>query len=82
MESYKDRFEGTADFGRALGVDYFVEGDLRLDGASTRVDVQLTDARTGAQLWTKTFKVDAAPANLLAIQDEISGQASAMIGSY
>jgi TolB-like protein len=82
MQSYKDRFEGQADFGRALGVDYFVEGDLRLDGALTRVDVHLTDARTGAQLWTKTFKVDVVPANLLAIQDEISGQASAMIGSY
>jgi len=82
MQSYKDRFEGTADFGRALGVDYFVEGDLRSDGALTRVDVHLTDARTGAQLWTKTFKVGVTPANLLAIQDEISGQASAMIGSY
>jgi TolB-like protein len=82
VQSYKDRFEGTADFGRALGVDYFVEGDLRMDGALTRVDVQLTDARTGAQLWTKTFKADVTSANLLAIQDEISGQASAMIGSY
>jgi TolB-like protein len=82
MQSYKDRFEGQADFGRALGVDYFVEGDLRLDGTLTRVDVHLTDARTGAQLWTKTFKVDVSPANLLAIQDEISGEASAMIGSY
>jgi TolB-like protein len=82
VQSYKDRFEGTADFGRALGVDYFIEGDLRLDGALTRVDIQLTDARTGAQLWTKTFKVEVTPVNLLAIQDEISGQASAMIGSY
>ena len=82
MQSYKDRFEGTADFGRALGVDYFVEGDLRSDGALTRIDVHLTDARTGAQLWTKTFKVGVTSANLLAIQDEISGQASAMIGSY
>jgi TolB-like protein len=82
MQSYKDRFEGMADFGRALGVDYFVEGDLRLDGALTRVDVHLTDARTGAQLWSKTFKVEVTSANLLAIQDEISGQASAMIGSY
>lgn len=82
VQSYKDRFEGTADFGRALGVDYFIEGDLWLDGALTHVDVHLTDARTGAQLWTKTFKVDVIPANLIAIQDEISGQASAMIGSY
>ncbi len=42
----------------------------------------MSDARTGAQVWSKTFKVTVGVANLLAIQDEISGQASAMIGSY
>ncbi|MBR1216545.1 winged helix-turn-helix domain-containing protein [Bradyrhizobium sp. U87765 SZCCT0131] len=82
VQSYKDRFEGTADFGRALGVDYFVEGELRLDGDLTRVDVHLTDARTGTQLWTKTFRVEVTPENLPTVQDRISGQASAMIGSY
>ncbi|WP_426615930.1 winged helix-turn-helix domain-containing protein [Bradyrhizobium sp. McL0616] len=80
--SYKDRFQGTADIGRALGVDYLVEGHLRQDGELTRVDIHLSDARTGAQVWSKTFKVKATASNLLAIQDELSGQASAMIGSY
>lgn len=82
VQSYVGRFEGAADFGRALGVDYFIEGDLRADGNSTRIDIQLTDARTGAQLWSKTFKVALTPANLSSTQDEIAGQASAMIGSY
>jgi TolB-like protein len=81
-KSARDHSENAADFGRALGVDYFVEGNLQHDGELTRIDIHLSDARTGAQVWSKTFKVNAAVSNLLAIQDEISGQASAMIGSY
>jgi TolB-like protein len=81
-KSYKDRFQSAANIGRDLGVDYLVEGNLRQDGELARIDVQLSDARTGAQVWSKTFKVDMAAPNRLAIQDEISGQASAMIGSY
>jgi TolB-like protein len=80
--TYKGRAANATDLGRALGVDYQVDGNLRRDGDQTRIDIQLSDARTGAQVWSKTFKVTVGVANLLAIQDEISGQASAMIGSY
>lgn len=79
---YKDRFENVADFGRALGVDYLIGGYLRQDGELTRIDIHLSDARTDAQVWSKTFRVKVTAANVLAMQDEISGQASAMIGSY
>jgi TolB-like protein len=81
-KSYKDRFENATDLGRELGIDYFVEGNLRQDGELCRIDMHLSDARSGAQVWSKTFKANLATSNLLAIQDEISGQASAMIGSY
>ncbi|MBC9877991.1 hypothetical protein G8O24_11625 [Bradyrhizobium sp. INPA01-394B] len=81
-KSYKDRFDSADEFGRALGIDYLVEGNLRQDSSSTRIDIHLTDARTGTQVWSKTFKADMAAPNLLAVQDEISGQAAAMIGSY
>jgi TolB-like protein len=81
-KTYKGQFQNATDFGRALGVDYFVDGNLRRDGELSRIDIQLTDARTGAQIWSKTFKADVKAANLVAIQDEISGQTSAMIGSY
>jgi DNA-binding winged helix-turn-helix (wHTH) protein/tetratricopeptide (TPR) repeat protein len=82
VQSYKGRFDGAADFGRALGVNYFIEGELRTDGASTRIDIQLTDARTGAQLWSKILKIACESSSLASNQDEIAGQASAMIGSY
>jgi TolB-like protein len=81
-KTYKGNLQHATDFGRTLGVDYFVDGNLRRDGDLTRIDIQLSDARTGAQIWSKTFKATVSVANLLAIQDEISGQASAMIGSY
>jgi TolB-like protein len=81
-ETYKSRFDNATDFGRALGVDYIVEGNLRRDGELCRIDIQLSDARTGAQVWSKIFNANVRDDNLLAIQDEISGQAGAMIGSY
>ena len=81
-KTYKDRFQSATDFGRSLGVDYFVDGNPRRDGSLCRIDIQLSDARTGAQVWSKTFKADARAESLAALQDEISGQASAMIGSY
>ncbi len=55
---------------------------MRRDSDVSRVDIRLTDARTGAQVWSKTFEANIATANLLATEDEISGKAGAMIGSY
>ncbi len=80
--SYKGRAQNATDLGRTLGVDYLVDGNLRRNGELIRIDIQLSDARTGAQVWSKTFKATVSAANLLETQDEISGQASAMIGSY
>ncbi|MGJ5181677.1 winged helix-turn-helix domain-containing protein [Bradyrhizobium oligotrophicum] len=81
-KSHKDRFESANDFGRSLGVDYLVEGNLRPDGEFARIEILLSDARTGTQVWSKTFRASVTASNLLAMQDEIAGQASAMIGSY
>ena len=80
--AYKGRAPTATDLGRALGVDYAVDGNLRRDGDVSRVDIQLSDAGTGVQVWSKTFEVTVGAANLLATQDEISGKASAMIGGY
>jgi TolB-like protein len=81
-KTHSDHRQNAADFGRALGVDYFVDGNLRQDGNLSRIHIQLSDARTGALVWSKTFKAQVSVAELPAVQDEISGQASAMIGSY
>jgi len=72
----------AVDLGRSLGVDYAVDGTVRREGDVSRVDIRLSDARTGAQVWSKTFEAKFAVADRLAIEDEIAGKASAMIGSY
>jgi TolB-like protein len=81
-KGYGGRAPSTIDLGQGLGVAYVVEGTLRRDGEASRVDIRLSDARTGAQVWSKTFEVRLAAASLLATEDEIAGTASAMIGSY
>jgi TolB-like protein len=79
---YGGRAPSAIDLGRILGVAYVVDGTLRRDGGVSRADIQLSDARTGAQVWSKSFEAKLAGADLLATEDEISGKASAMIGSY
>jgi TolB-like protein len=79
---YGGRAPSTIDLGQALGVAYVVDGTLRRDGEASRAEIRLSDARTGAQVWSKTFEAKLAVASLLATEDEISGTASAMIGSY
>ena len=81
-KDYGGRAPSTIDLGQALGVAYVVGGTLRRDGEASRADIRLSDARTGAQVWSKTFEAKLAVASLLATEDEISGTASAMIGGY
>src|SRR5205085_325136 len=80
--AYKGRVPNVVELGRALGVNYAVDGSLQRDGDVNRVDIRLSDAKTGAQVWSKTFEAPVNTANLLATQDNVSGQASAMIGGY
>jgi TolB-like protein/DNA-binding winged helix-turn-helix (wHTH) protein len=80
--TYRGQVPNAIDLGRALGVDYAVDGNARRKGDMSRVDIRLSDARTGAQVWSKTFEANVAAADRLATEDEISGKASAMIGGY
>jgi len=58
--------------GREFGVCYVVEGSLRRAGESVRVNVQLTDAESGAHLWADRFDTD--PGNLAQAQNETLGR--------
>jgi adenylate cyclase len=44
--------------GRELGVRYVLDGSVRRMGGTVRVNAQLIDAGTGAQLWTEQMDVD------------------------
>jgi TolB-like protein/DNA-binding winged helix-turn-helix (wHTH) protein len=41
--------------GRALGVDYVLEGSVRREGDKLRIVAQLNDAETGEHLWAERF---------------------------
>lgn len=62
---------------RRLGVEYVLEGSVRRAGDRIRISVQLTDARSGYQLWFESF--DRHVTDLLSIQTEIAGAIAARI---
>ena len=70
--TFKGKPVDVRKIGREFGVCYVVEGSLRRAGASVRVNVQLTDAESGAHLWADRFDTDRA--RLPAAQDEIIGR--------
>jgi adenylate cyclase len=63
--------------GRKLGVRYVLEGSVRRAGDQVRVNVQLTDAESGAHRWADRFDTDRD--NLAAAQDEITGRLAATL---
>jgi TolB-like protein len=70
--TYKGKLVDVKKTGRELGVRYVVEGSVRPTGDLLRVNIQLTDAESGAHLWTDRF--DTNPVNLAQAQSEITGR--------
>ena len=66
---YKDRPVAIQDVARELGVRYALEGTVRRSGEQLRVNVQLTDASTGAHLWANRF--ERSRDDVLAVQEEV-----------
>jgi adenylate cyclase len=70
--TYKGKPVDVKKTGRELGVRYVVEGSVRSAGDLLRVNVQLSDAESGAHLWTDRFDTD--PVDLAQAQSEITGR--------
>jgi TolB-like protein len=58
--SYKGRTADVTQITRELDVRYALEGTLRKEGTRMRINVQLVDSRTGANLWARRFEGDRA----------------------
>jgi len=56
--AYKSRSTDIRSVGRELGARYVVEGSMRKRGRALRVNAQLVDAASGAQLWAETYNRD------------------------
>jgi eukaryotic-like serine/threonine-protein kinase len=67
---YKDTKETAAEIGRALGVDYLLEGSVRRAGERVRVVAQLVRAAEQTRMWSETFERPVT--DVLNIQREIA----------
>jgi TolB-like protein/DNA-binding SARP family transcriptional activator len=67
---FRDAPAGLVDIGRKLHVSYLLEGSVRSSGERIRVNVALTKASDGLQLWSQSF--DGTLDDVLAIQYRIA----------
>ena len=64
-----------------LGAHYVLEGSVQKAGSTLRVTVQLLDAKDGTHLWADTYDRDLSASDIFSVQDEITEQVVATIGS-
>ncbi|GAB5412898.1 MAG: hypothetical protein Cons2KO_05010 [Congregibacter sp.] len=55
---YRNSDEDIASIGKALGVNFLLQGSVRKQGEQARVSAQLLRVTDGYQLWSKTFDGD------------------------
>jgi TolB-like protein/class 3 adenylate cyclase/Tfp pilus assembly protein PilF len=70
--TYKGKHVDARKIGRDLGVRYALEGSVQRAANEVRINVQLVDATSGAQLWAERF--DRNIGDLLAVQNEITAR--------
>ena len=67
--TFKGKSLDAKAIGKELGVRYVLEGSVQRDANRVRVNAQLVDAESGAQLWADRFEDDVA--DLFKLQDEV-----------
>jgi adenylate cyclase len=77
--SYKGKEVDARKIGRELGVRYVVEGSVQRSGKEVRINVQLVDTATGAQLWAERFDRDVG--DLFTLQNEITARVARALQS-
>src|SRR5438067_1646364 len=76
--TYKGKPVDAGQVGRDLNVRYSLQGSVLTDGDQVRVNAQLIDAETNAQVWAERF--DSKRKDVLEIQDRIVGRLSRAVG--
>lgn len=70
--AFRGREIDAKQIGDTLGVGMLLEGSVRRAGERVRVGAQLIRAADGLSLWSNTWDRELTPANVFAIQDEIT----------
>jgi adenylate cyclase len=76
--TFKGKAVDPKQVSRDLGVRYVLEGSVRRASGRIRVAGQLIDALTGMHVWAERYDRD--PADIFAVQDEITRAVAAAIG--
>jgi TolB-like protein/tetratricopeptide (TPR) repeat protein len=76
--AYKDKPVTAQQVGKDLGVRFVLHGSVQRSGTKIRINAQLADAASNAQLWSEVFEGD--PSDLFALQDQVTGRIGNSIG--
>ncbi len=75
---YKGTSPDLREAGRDLGVQYIVEGSVRMIGHRIRVTAQLIETMTGTHLWADSY--DRSVENMFEVQDEVVDNIAGALG--
>lgn len=74
---FKGRVAEVREVGRELGARYVVTGSIRRAGSMVRISVQLSSAKSGANLWSQRYDDDLD--DLFELQDRVASQVAGAI---
>ena len=77
--AYKDKPMTAQQVGRELGVRFLLQGNVQRSGKQIRINAQLSDTHSNAQLWSESFDGDSA--DLFALQETIRRAVPASAGA-
>ena len=70
--TYKGKSVKVQQVGKELGVRYVLQGSVRREGDTVRINAQLVDALGGQHLWAERY--DGSIRDVFALQDKVIGQ--------
>jgi adenylate cyclase len=76
--AYKDKPVTVQQVGRDLGVRFVLQGSVQRSGTKIRINAQLADANSNAQLWSESFEGD--QSDLFVLQDRVTTLVGNSIG--
>ena len=76
--TYKNKPVNLQQLGKDQGVRFVLQGSVQRGGNKIRINAQLADTQSNAQLWAETFEGD--QANLFALQDQVTARIGNSIG--
>jgi len=77
MFTFRGRQVSAEAVARELGVRYVLEGSVRIDGDTVRINAQLIDGETGAHLWSDRY--DPPLDKLFSVQDSVTGRIASVL---